>query len=167
MRAHTHKPVLAAHSSPALGLADSLHVLTVYVCRDQISRAAAAFAGQHGCGGSCGRGGRRADNHAGAHGRRPSAGTHHRPPSLFANPTASDDEDSAEAVGLCRIQTTLLFAWCVAALDAQKARRELAPLEEGEDGEDDEEPEEPEEDDTPWIYVSTWAKPRPSMQSPC
>ena len=64
-------------------------------------------------------------------------------------------------------QTTLLFAWCVAALDAQKARRELAPLEEGEDGEDDEEPEEPEEDDTPWIYVSTWAKPRPSMQSPC
>ena len=55
----------------------------------------------------------------------------------------------------------------MAALDAQKARRELAPLEEGEDGEDDEEPEEPEEDDTPWIYVSTWAKPRPSMQSPC
>ena len=42
----------------------------------------------------------------------------------------------------------------MAALDAQKARRDLAPLEEGEDGEDDEEPEEPEEDDTPWIYVS-------------
>ena len=75
------------------------------------------------------------------------------PPSLFANPRTLD-EDSAEAVALCRAQTTLLFAWCVAALDAQKARRDLAPLEEGEDGEDDEEPEEPEEDDTPWIYVS-------------
>ena len=51
-------------------------------CRDQIARAAAAFAGQHGCGGCCGGGGRRADNHAGAHDRRPSAGTHRRPPVL-------------------------------------------------------------------------------------
>jgi hypothetical protein len=51
------------------------------------------------------------------------------------------------------LPTLLLAALAVAALDMQKARRVLSPLED-EDGEDDEEPIGPEADDTPWLYVT-------------
>jgi hypothetical protein len=51
------------------------------------------------------------------------------------------------------LPTLLLAAVAVAAMDMQKARRVLSPLED-EDGEEDDEPVTPEPDDTPWLFVT-------------
>ena len=61
-------------------------------------------------------------------------------------------ESTPPPVVTAPLATQLLASLAVAALEMQKARRALAPLED-EDGAADEEPEAPEDDDTPWLYV--------------